>query len=390
MPKLRLENHPIQKKFRLLSLLLTKSCNLKCSYCYEKNGIVDNTFMDFEIAKEAINRYMFIEDEFEEVIIDFFGGEPLLAFPLMKKIVEWTTSRKWPKDYRFSLGTNGTLLTNDIKNWLKKYKECLAVSFSINGNKISHDLTRDNSYDLLYPHIPFFMENWPGQPAKMTICAETIPYVAASVIELEEMGLFFTANIAFEDFWGNAGQKENLLDIYNEQLMLLVDYYAEHPDLVPVYRILDAFPLYLGIQDTGQSQDDCTRFCGAGHEMVLIDVDGQTYPCHRFIPWVTGKPAPKIKTNIQRYWKPEVCTHCKIVDSCPTCAGYNWEENNETGIRTIYHCEANKLEVLASAKLIALKLKKQQIPELESMNLEKRKKLKKRIEVLWELIENGI
>ena len=126
------------------------------------------------------------------------------------------------------------------------------------------------------------------------------------------------------------------------------------------------------------------------HVGILVDVDGLTYPCHRFLPWITGRPAPKNPVNTQNYWKPEICSNCKIVNSCPTCAGYNWEENNDTGIRTTYHCESNKLEVLASAKLIALKLKKHQIPELESMNLENRKKLKKRIDVLWELIENGI
>jgi len=349
--------------------------------------------MDFKTAKEAITYYMHADDEFDSMMIDFFGGEPLLAFPFIKQIVEWTISQKWPKDYHFSIGTNGTLLNDDIKNWLKKNRNHLTASFSIDGNKRAHDLARDNSYDLLYPHISFFMETWPKQSAKMTICAETIPYVAESVIELEEMGLFFTANIAFEDFWGNPDHKKKLLEIYNEQLMVLVDYYSEHPHLFPVYSILDSLPEYLCIPEFGinkSNDEDCTRFCGAGHEMITVDVYGEVYPCHRFLPWITGKPAPEASTNIQSRWQPDQCFNCKIVYSCPTCAGYNWEINGDPGNRTTYHCEAHKLEVLASAKLAALKLEKCKIAELEKLNPGEKREVKRRIEAIFELAENGL
>jgi uncharacterized protein len=347
--------------------------------------------MDFEVAKDAINRYIYTDDEYKKVLIDFFGGEPLLAFPLIKKVVEWTKSQKWPKYYHFSIGTNSTLLTDEIKNWLYKNRKYLSASFSIDGNKKAHDINRDNSYDLVYPHISFFMKTWPDQAAKMTICAETIPYVADSVIELEEMGLFFNANIAFEDFWGSPEQKEKLLDIYNEQLMRLVDYYSRHLQLFPVSNILDSLPEYLSIPEFGQKREkDCTRFCGAGHEMVLVDVDGEVYPCHRFLPWVTGKSAPKSLVNIQTHWKPDKCQKCKIVTSCPTCAGFNWEINGDTGIRTTYHCEAHKLEVLASAKWTALRLQNQKISDLKDFNPDEKKKLKRKIEAIWDLVENGV
>jgi uncharacterized protein len=349
--------------------------------------------MDFKIAREAIAHYMQAEDEFDSVLIEFFGGEPLLVFPFIKKVVEWTISREWPKDYHFLIGTNGTLLTDDIKNWLQKNGKCLTAAFSIDGNKQAHNLVRDNSYDLLYPHIPFFMENWPGQPAKMTIYAETIPYLADSVIELEEMGLFFTANIAFEDFWGSPEQKEKLLDIYNDQLTTLVDYYSERPHLYPVSKILEALPIYLCIPEFRiypANENDCTRFCGSGHEMVTVDVDGNVYPCHRFLPWITGKNAPGNPANSQSQWQPEECSNCKVVSSCPTCAGYNWEINGDCGIRTTFHCEAYKSEVIASAKLASLRLGKIKLSEIEKFTPNEKKMLKQRIEAIWELVENGI
>jgi len=381
-----------EKRKRSLTLVTTLFCNLKCSYCYEKNAPAIPRIMDIDIAKEAITTYLCAKDEFDSVLIDFFGGEPLLAFPLIRETIEWTTSREWPKKYHFFIGTNGTLLTDEMKNWFSENKNLLTMSFSINGNKLSHDLTRDNSYDLLAPHIPFFIKNWPYQPAKMTICAENIPYVADSIIELEKMELLFTANVAGENFWGPPPQKEKLLNQYNEQLMILVDFYLEHMDLYPVSRILDSIPPYLGKEEVHHHSisRDCTRFCGAGHEMVLVDVDGTTYPCHRFHPKFTGKQAPEGPTNIQKQWNPEQCKDCKIVNFCPTCAGYNWEVYNDTGIRTTFHCDAIKLEVLASAKLAALKLQKRQLHELESLTPVEQKRIKNYLNVLFELIEEGI
>ena len=52
-------------------------------------------------------------------------------------------------------------------------------------------------------------------------------------------------------------------------------------------------------------------FCGAGHEMAAIDVDGTRCPCHRFMPWITNKPAPKENVNCQTAWKPKSCANCK-------------------------------------------------------------------------------
>jgi uncharacterized protein len=207
MPQLQIRESRKQK-IRTLTLMTTHSCNLECIYCYEKKQSSKKD-MEIEVAKDAIKRYMISDDNFDKIIIDFFGGEPLLAFSLIRQVVEWVISQEWPKAYHFSIGTNGTLLTNEIKNWLYNNRNYLSVSLSIDGCKKAHDLTRDNSYDLIYPHISFFKDTWPDQAAKMTICAETIPYVAESVIELEEMGLMFTANIAFEDFWGGPEKKMN-------------------------------------------------------------------------------------------------------------------------------------------------------------------------------------
>ena len=393
MPKTQISKQIDGLKIRTLNLVLTKNCNLNCLYCYEKEKQQDEERMDTSIAKEMIRKYMNADDEFNVVEIDFFGGEPMLAFSQIREIIQWFLLQNWSKGYRFLIGTNGTILTDEMKSWLHKYRDIINISLSIDGNKIAHDLIRDNSYDLIYPNLSFFKSHWLHQPAKMTIIGDTIPYLADSIIELEEMGINFTANVAFEDFWGNSERKKKLLNIYEEQLNKLVSFYTAHQELFPVSPLLTALPEYLGLSNSiisNNSRSDCVRFCGAGHEMVTVDIDGEVYPCHRFLPWVTGKPAPKLQTNIQTLWKPEECSNCRIVSSCPTCAAFNWEVNGDTSIRSTYHCESHILEVLASSKLEAIRLSQINKNKLESISSGELKLLKRKTEALWELIENGI
>ncbi|MGD2090598.1 MAG: radical SAM protein [Candidatus Aminicenantes bacterium] len=378
-------------RVRTLTLILTRRCNLDCAYCYEKHKNQDEGFMDVAVAKEAIKYFMELEDDLNHVLIDFFGGEPLLAFSLIKRIFEWCNSQHWKKKYHFLIGTNGTLLNDEMKEWFSRHRQYFSMSLSIDGSRTAHNMCRDNSYDLVYPHIEFIKKNWPDQTAKMTIWGDTIPYIADSVIELEEMGLNFTANISFENFWGNPGNKKQLLNIYEEQLSRLVEYYKENSTLYPVYPMLGLFPSYLGIPGFSKyEKKDCVRFCGAGHEMVAVDIDGARYPCHRFLNWVTGKSAPNGPINRQTTWKPDECSKCKIVLSCPTCAGFNWEENNDTAIRTTYHCEAHKLEVLASAQIALEKINKMPLAYLDKMSPKECIDLKQKISALFDLIENGI
>jgi len=347
--------------------------------------------METELAREMIAKYLKEKDEFEAVEIDFFGGEPMLAFDLIVDIVDWVKAHSWPKDYVFMINTNGTILNDKMKEWLYRHREKVVVGFSIDGNKTAHDISRDNSYDMVYRDIDFFKNTWPEQPAKMTICGDTIPYVADSVIELEEMGLHFTANVAFEDFWGDEEQKQRLLQIYENQLARLVEYYTERPHLFPVEPILTAVPDYLGFSDSGESmKKDFDRYCGAGNEMVAVDVDGKIYPCHRFFPWISGCPTPMEPVNCHSTWKPDNCANCKLLLSCPTCAGYNWEVNRDTSFRTTNHCESYKLEVLASAKLEAIKLSQRKQSEINILPEDELKQIKKRLEAVLDLIENGV
>jgi len=379
-----------RRKVRSLSLIVTKNCNLKCSYCYEKHDLRSKEFMSFSVARDAILSYFQDDDEFDFLEIDFFGGEPFLAFPLIKETVEWVSSQKWDKEYFFTIGTNGTILDDEIKSWLIKNKAKISLSISIDGCKKAHDLTRSNSFDKLMENLPFFKSHWPTRPAKMTVSTETIPFLAESVIYLEELGIEFTANLGFEDMWGNPEQEAELLKLYEGQLDQLVDYYVKNDHLYPPSPILTSLPRYLGLPDQGASQrSDCNRYCGAGHEMVAIDVDGKSYPCQRFLPWITRRNDLPENANRQTSWGPEKCLQCPLMLSCPTCAGYNWEVNGDTGMRTTFHCESYKREVIASCKIEARRMIKA-LDRIPNVGSEEQRQIKLRYEAIKTLLTEGV
>jgi uncharacterized protein len=393
MPLLEFKkNEKEEKRYMTLSLLVTDFCNLNCAYCYEKKSERTKGQMNFYAAKNAITHYMDRDDEFEDVVIEIFGGEPLLAFPLIKRIFEWFYSRSWKKKAHFSLVTNGTILNQEIKEWLVKNSKHIAVAFTIDGCKKVHDLNRCGSYDLVYANIPFFRKYWSYQPTKFTINDKTIPYIAENVIQLENMKLNFNGGIVLEDIWGGSERKKELLKIYEEQLAILVDFYSKRPDLYPPQPLFGSLPEYLSNTHSEilQIKKESVRFCGAGHEMVAIDVNGNNYPCHRFLPLCTGKPDPSNPVNMQYQWKPDKCAQCKFIVSCPTCAGFNYQVNGDTAIRTTFHCEAFKLGILATCKLEGLRLSQVKDSELETLSQEEKESYIHRLDAIINIIENGI
>ena len=102
------------------SLYMTEQCNLKCIYCYEH--IKRDKVLPFEVAKDAIISTFkrAREENVEYVEILFHGGEPFLAFDMIKKICEWLWSREWSCKYICFATTNGTLVHGEIKEWLLK------------------------------------------------------------------------------------------------------------------------------------------------------------------------------------------------------------------------------------------------------------------------------
>jgi uncharacterized protein len=330
-----------------LTLLVTEDCNLRCRYCFEENK--RPTRMNFEVAKAAIDKYLMREEGPAAVSIDFCGGEPLLEFELIKKVFEYTiSSGPWKKKFRFSLGTNGTIMTEEIKKWFTKHP-CFQMSISLDGTKEVHDHNRSGSYDELIKNIDFFKQY--DQSVKMTISSFTIPRLADSIIHIHELGMKPEANVVFEDAWGSAEEKSKLLDIYAKELDKLLIFYLKNPE-INVPRLLSHRIDVLG---SGYEYGLEEKYCGSGKYMSAVMPDGEEYPCHRFSPLGSKTPIQKMDPG-QKIIGPTKCIECGIRRLCHSCLGANLEICGSVNIRTAAHCEFLKLEVLASAKFAAKRL----------------------------------
>ena len=103
---------------RTCMLRITHKCNLNCTYCYETHK--DGQEMSFAMAKTILMKeFDFVErsDKFDEIEIDFMGGEPLMNFPLIKQVVEWIEGNTPRIPYICFMTSNGTLFSSEIKEW---------------------------------------------------------------------------------------------------------------------------------------------------------------------------------------------------------------------------------------------------------------------------------
>lgn len=334
----------IEKPPLLLSLIVTEKCNLDCVYCF----VVDKSDreMSEEIAFETVERYLnSTSPEFDYVQIDFTGGEPLLCFPLISRVVEHVISGKWLKRFSFSIGTNGTLITPKIRKWADNYP-CVTFALSFDGLQEAHDRNRSNSYKTVMSNIDFF-KKWPDAKVKMTIGPDNVDKIAASVKHIHELGLDVAANVVFEDMWGD--RKNEYLKIFDEQLLELIEFYGQNLDLNPPYLL--NVPLEAVLFPRKKSH----RFCGSGRNMVAVDVEGNEYPCHRFLPMSSSNPKRDPDLKFKKV-KPEKCDACVLLSVCPSCLGYNYECHSNVDHRTTYHCEFIMLQAMATAKLEYLRL----------------------------------
>lgn len=343
-----------------ITLVLTHQCNLACTYCYEKHK--DNQRMSFDVAKKIVDKELLLDDGTNFVEIDLFGGEPLLEFPLVKQIVEYVKARKYPKEYVFFITTNGVLLNDERKKWLKENANVLQLGLSLDGTKKMHDMNRNNSYDKI--DIPFFVSTYKNQGIKMTISKETLPYLAEGIIHAHSLGFDdVNANLAYGIDWTNPENEK----IYERELTKLIDFYIEHPEITPC-SILDVNRL----QSLTSELDEASRHCGAGVYMKAYDYDGTFYPCQHFLPLSIGQDKAFDSLSIDFKNSPtdigsfsEECRNCKMKNVCPTCYGENFSMTGDINKRDMSLCRLFKIQFKSLAYFVSRLFEKGRLDDLD-------------------------
>ncbi|MDD3276697.1 MAG: 4Fe-4S cluster-binding domain-containing protein [Kiritimatiellales bacterium] len=335
----------------MCTLIVTHQCNLNCIYCYE--SYKSDQSMPIEVARKVIeSEFEFVSrsNQFNELAIDFTGGEPLVQFELIKEIAEWIWAAPRPVPYILFSTTNGTLLDARMKKWFCRHKQQYYLSLSLDGTPGMHTANRGHGLEEI--DLDYFRKNWPDQPVKMTVSCDTMDSLSEGIVYLQERGFKIGASLGYGMPWSNKSVLE-----YRRQLRKLAEYYLEHDQMSPV-SLLD-----LPVQHILRSQTDLQKkYCGTGTHMATYDVDGKAYPCHLFTPLVLGASESLNLSAIQFYEDLTVtdrrCNGCLLGDICPTCYGFNYKQTGDVARRDQMMCRLFKVQALENSWYQAQRLKR--------------------------------
>jgi len=335
---------------QMLTLIMTEHCNLQCTYCYERKK-KDKTVLSLELAQKAITE-AFENPDFDELEINFFGGEPLVAFKTITKICEWVWTHDWPKPFLMFATTNGTLVHGKIKEWFTKHREGFVLSLSLDGTPEMHNINRSNSFKDI--DVDFFRKTWPYQTCKTTFSRQTIGRLAEGLIYIHKLGFRPNACPAGGIEW----EKEDY-DSYAREMKKLADFYLENPEIMPCTLItmpidrVAQFAEYM----TKSGDKKVPNCCGAGKNISCIDRCGRKYPCQTFLPMSVGKnydhtAAAKLLASEDNFADPK-CVNCCLISECQTCYGVNYLRTGSPFLRNEHNCVFSKIAANASAYLLS-------------------------------------
>ena len=332
---------------KIITITLTQSCNLNCTYCYENHK--SEKWMSPDQACSIIQKEIALLDKNRSIEIDLFGGEPFIKFDTIKTIVEFVEKNYSEYNIVVFITTNGTLLNEERKQWLKEHTHILQCGLSYDGTPKMQDKNRSNSSSLI--DLDFFATTYPDQKVKMTISKETLKTLSDGVIYLHDKGFKVSCNLAFGIDWKEDENKY----VLERELMKLIDFYLENPTIVPC-TMLDR-----PISQIASEEGKARATCGAGWNMVAYDVDGESYPCQFFMPLSVGKEKAKKAKNFKFYDK-EIsddiidpkCRDCVLKPACHRCLGSNYMATGNMYLQDENMCALTKIEYKARAYFKAM------------------------------------
>ena len=332
---------------KIITITLTQSCNLNCTYCYENHK--SEKWMSPDQACSIIQKEISLLDKNRSIEIDLFGGEPFIKFDTIKTIVEFVEKNYSEYNIVVFITTNGTLLNEERKQWLKEHTHILQCGLSYDGTPKMQDKNRSNSSSLI--DLDFFATTYPDQKVKMTISKETLKTLSDGVIYLHDKGFKVSCNLAFGIDWKDEENKYTL----ERELMKLIEFYLENPTIIPC-TMLDR-----PISQIASEEGKARATCGAGWNMVAYDVDGEFYPCQFFMPLSVGKEKAK-KAKSFKFYDKEIsdelidpkCRDCVLKPACHRCLGSNYMATGNMYLQDENMCALTKIEYKARAYFKAM------------------------------------
>ncbi|NBG88917.1 thioether cross-link-forming SCIFF peptide maturase [Isachenkonia alkalipeptolytica] len=272
---------------KALCLHIAHDCNIRCEYCFASQGNFkgENLLMDFDTGAKALDFLIENSENRQNLEVDFFGGEPLLNFQVVKKLVDYgkEKAKVWNKNMRFTITTNGTLLNEENMDYINENMENIVLS--IDGNKKTNDRMRytvnnTGTYDLILPKIKKMVEKRGNKPyyVRGTFTKFNKDF-AKDVIHLAEQGF---RNVSVEPVVAPKEEDyalgvEDLPEIKEQYDILEKAYFAKKG----TKEAFEFFHFKMNLQNN-PCQEKRALGCGAGVEYVSVTPEGEIYPCHQF------------------------------------------------------------------------------------------------------------
>ncbi len=310
---------------KALCLHIAHDCNLACRYCFAEEGEYHGRreLMSFEVGKKALDFLIANSGHRRNLEVDFFGGEPLMNWRVVKDLVAYGRQQEkiHDKNFRFTLTTNGVLLNDEIMEFANR--EMGNVVLSIDGRKEINDHMRpfrkgQGSYDLIVPKFQKFAEsrNQDKYYVRGTFTHYNLDF-SEDVLHLAELGFqqISVEPVVAEDQEAYALREEDLPKLFEEYDKLaaeLVRRKKEGTDFNFFHFMIDL--------EGGPCVAKRLSGCGSGTEYLAVTPWGDFYPCHQFVgneDFLMGNVWDGVtRTDIRDEFK---CCNVYAKEKCRTC-----------------------------------------------------------------------
>ena len=273
---------------KAMCLHIAHDCNLRCDYCFAAKGDFGHgrKLMPLEIGLKAIDFLLENSGNRRNLEVDFFGGEPLMNFDVVKKIVEYARSKEeeYNKVFRFTVTTNGLLLDDDKIDYINR--EMSNVVLSLDGRKEINDKLRvtpngSGSYDIIVPKYQRLVEKRGGEQyyVRGTFTKNNLDFTE-DVMHMYELGF---DQISIEPVVSDPNVSYSLgeedIEAVSKEYLKLAKKIIE---IKKSGKFINFFHFMIDL-DQGPCAIKRLRGCSCGNEYVAVTPEGDIYPCHQFV-----------------------------------------------------------------------------------------------------------
>ena len=273
---------------KALCLHIAHTCNLNCSYCFASQGHYhgERAVMSYEVGKRALDFLIENSGTRRNLEVDFFGGEPLLNFEVVKDLVKYARSieKEKGKNFRFTLTTNGVLIDDDVIDFANR--EMSNVVLSLDGRKEIHDRFRvdyagKGSFDKIVPKFQKLVEARGGKNYYMRgTFTHANPDFLEDIKTMLDLGF---NELSMEPVVCAEGDPSELTD---EDIKIVCEQYEKLAELMlERHKEGRPFTFYHYMIDLKGGPCIYKRIsgCGSGTEYMAVTPWGDLYPCHQFV-----------------------------------------------------------------------------------------------------------